>query len=80
VTATLALALAAAIAWAVLLLGRGMFWLARDDDRDAARLPAPNTWPSVVCVIPARIAAAADATDATEGRGGRLQRHGGARW
>ena len=53
-TATLALALAAAIAWLVLLLGRGMFWLARDDDRDAARLPAPTTWPSVVCVIPAR--------------------------
>ena len=53
-TATLALALAAAIAWALLLLGRGMFWLARDDDRDAARLPAPAKWPSVVCVIPAR--------------------------
>ena len=40
-TAMLALAWAAAIAWLVLLLGRGMFWLARDDDRDAARLPAP---------------------------------------
>ncbi len=50
----LALALAAALAWAVLLFGRGMFWLARDDDRDAATLPAPATWPSVVCIIPAR--------------------------
>ncbi len=53
-SAALALGLAAACAWLVLLLGRGMFWLARDDDRDAARLPAPATWPSVVCVIPAR--------------------------
>ena len=53
-SAALALALAAALAWAVLLFGRGMFWLARDDDRAAAALPAPAAWPSVVCVIPAR--------------------------
>jgi hopene-associated glycosyltransferase HpnB len=53
-SAQLALALAAALAWAVLLFGRGFFWLARDDDRDAERLPAPPAWPSVACVIPAR--------------------------
>jgi hopene-associated glycosyltransferase HpnB len=48
------LGLAACLAWAVLLFGRGFFWLARDDDRDAAALPAPKRWPSVVCVVPAR--------------------------
>lgn len=48
------LALAALIAWAVLLLGRGMFWRARDDDRDAAALPAPTRWPHVQIIIPAR--------------------------
>ncbi|WP_043342264.1 glycosyltransferase [Belnapia moabensis] len=48
------LALASCLAWAVLLLGRGFFWLARDDDRDAATLPAPPRWPSVTAVIPAR--------------------------
>jgi len=51
------LALAACFAWAVLLLGRGFFWLARDDDRDADRLPAP-AWPSVTAVVPARDEAA----------------------
>ena len=45
------LGLAACLAWAVLLLGRGFFWLARDDDRDAAALPEPSTWPSVVAVV-----------------------------
>jgi hypothetical protein len=50
----LAIALAAAMAWAVLLLGRGWFWLARDDDRDAAALPDPPRWPSVAAVVPAR--------------------------
>jgi hopene-associated glycosyltransferase HpnB len=54
VSATLGLALASAGAWLVLLFGRGMFWLARDDDRDAPKLAAPTAWPSVVCVIPAR--------------------------
>lgn len=48
------LALAACLAWAVLLLGRGMFWRARDDDRDAARLPEPARWPDVQIIIPAR--------------------------
>ena len=52
------LGLAACLAWAVLLLGRGFFWLARDDDRDAAALPEPSTWPGVVAVVPARDEAA----------------------
>ncbi|MFC7691783.1 glycosyltransferase [Paeniroseomonas aquatica] len=52
------LALAACLAWAVLLLGRGFFWLARDDDRAAAALPEPAAWPSVVAVVPARDEAA----------------------
>ncbi|HEY4123788.1 MAG TPA: glycosyltransferase [Rhizomicrobium sp.] len=39
--------------WLFLLLGRGMFWLARErDDRDE---PAePQSWPSVIAVVPAR--------------------------
>ncbi len=48
------LAIAACAAWAVLLFGRGWFWLARDDDRDAPSLPAPAAWPSVTAVVPAR--------------------------
>ena len=58
VPATTILALAACLAWAVLLLGRGFFWLARDDDRDAAALPEPAAWPSVAAVVPARDEAA----------------------
>ncbi|WP_135469486.1 glycosyltransferase [Crenalkalicoccus roseus] len=54
----LGIALAAALAWAVLLLGRGRFWLARDDDRGAARLPDPPAWPSVAALVPARDEAA----------------------
>ena len=42
----------------MLLLGRGFFWLARDDDRDAAMLPEPAAWPGVVAVVPARDEAA----------------------
>ena len=39
--------------WVYLLLGRGMFWLARE--RDDRREPAePAAWPSVVAVVPAR--------------------------
>jgi hopene-associated glycosyltransferase HpnB len=39
--------------WAYLLLGRGLFWLARE--RDDRREPAPPTqWPTVVAVTPAR--------------------------
>ncbi|MCO6415327.1 glycosyltransferase [Siccirubricoccus sp. KC 17139] len=52
------LAAAAALAWAVLLLGRGFFWLARDDDADAVALPEPAAWPAVVAVVPARDEAA----------------------
>jgi hopene-associated glycosyltransferase HpnB len=52
------LGLAACLAWAVLLLGRGFFWLARDDDRGAEALPEPAAWPSVVAVVPARDEAA----------------------
>jgi hopene-associated glycosyltransferase HpnB len=48
------LGLAACLAWAVLLFGRGWFWLARDDDRDAAGLAEPATWPSVAAIVPAR--------------------------
>ncbi len=52
------LAAAACLAWAVLVFGRGMFWRARDDDRDAARLPEPRHWPphwpEVQIIIPAR--------------------------
>jgi cellulose synthase/poly-beta-1,6-N-acetylglucosamine synthase-like glycosyltransferase len=50
----ISLALAAAIAWAVLLGARGMFWLARDDDRDAPTLPEPAAWPAVAVIVPAR--------------------------
>ncbi len=40
------------LAWLYLLFGRGMFWMTRErDDRDA---PLPETWPSVVAVVPAR--------------------------
>lgn len=39
--------------WLVLLLGRDMFWLARErDTRDMP--PEPHTWPDVVAVVPAR--------------------------
>ncbi len=51
---TAALALAALAAWAVLLFGRGFFWLARDDDRDAPALPDPAGWPAVAILVPAR--------------------------
>lgn len=51
---SVALALAASFAWAVLLLGRGFFWLARDDDRDAPALPDPAKWPAVAVLVPAR--------------------------
>jgi hopene-associated glycosyltransferase HpnB len=38
--------------WLYLLFGRGFFWLTRErDDKDA---PAPQGWPSVVAVVPAR--------------------------
>ncbi|WP_421992389.1 glycosyltransferase [Roseococcus sp.] len=46
--------LAACLAWAVLLFGRGFFWLARDDDSDAEGLPEPAIWPAVCAIVPAR--------------------------
>ncbi|TCH98399.1 glycosyltransferase [Roseococcus sp. SYP-B2431] len=46
--------LAACLAWAVLLFGRGFFWLARDDDSDAERLAEPARWPAVCAIVPAR--------------------------
>ena len=51
-----AVAILTAIIWLVLLLGRGFYWLSgvRDDER----LPAPERWPSVVAVVPARNEAA----------------------
>ena len=39
--------------WAYLLFGRGWFWLCRERDDSAAAKP-PDTWPSVVAIIPAR--------------------------
>lgn len=53
-TAAVLLALAALGAWAVLLLGRGFFWLARDDDRDAPGRPERDQWPAVAVLVPAR--------------------------
>ena len=38
--------------WIYLLVARGGFWLARE--RTEANLPAPQTWPSVTAVVPAR--------------------------
>lgn len=48
------LGLASCLAWAVLLFGRGFFWRARDDDRDAAGLPEPAEWPAICAIVPAR--------------------------
>ena len=39
--------------WLILLLGRGMFWLARERDTRAMP-PEPQVWPDVVAVVPAR--------------------------
>ncbi len=55
---SLALGIAAILAWAVLLFGRGFFWLARDDDRGAAALPEPTCWPAIAAMVPARDEAA----------------------
>jgi hopene-associated glycosyltransferase HpnB len=46
------LAAICAALWAYLLAGRGHFWLGSVND--ALRPPAPQTWPSVVVIIPAR--------------------------
>ena len=50
----LAIALAALVAWLVLLFGRGGFWRARDDDSGAFALPDPAAWPAVTAIVPAR--------------------------
>lgn len=55
---TLAVALAAVVAWLVLLFGRGGFWRARDDDSGAPALPDPAAWPPVTAIVPARDEAA----------------------
>ena len=48
-----ALCALALLIWLVLLLGRDMFWLARE--RDTRAMPVePKTWPEVVAVVPAR--------------------------
>jgi len=41
------------VAWLYLVLGRSLFWLFRDRDGDE-RLSAPEAWPRVVAVVPAR--------------------------
>jgi len=49
----LALGALALATWLYLVAARGGFWLARErDDREA--IPQPNSWPSVVAVVPAR--------------------------
>ncbi len=47
---------AALLAWLVMIFGRGMFWLGRENDDVAA--PAPAAWPAVTILIPARDEAA----------------------
>jgi len=39
--------------WLYLLLGRGMFWRARERD-DVQEIPEPGHWPSVTAIVPAR--------------------------
>ncbi|WP_149182847.1 glycosyltransferase [Streptomyces sp. TRM49041] len=46
------IALASCAAWAWLLLGQGLFW--RTDQRLPRGSVAPDVWPSVVVVVPAR--------------------------
>jgi hypothetical protein len=48
---SLVLTAAAFLAWAYLALARGMFW--RASERLTAA-PAPESWPQVVAIIPAR--------------------------
>jgi hopene-associated glycosyltransferase HpnB len=40
--------------WMYLLLGRGMFWRARDNDSLGAGTNEPASWPSVTAIVPAR--------------------------
>jgi hopene-associated glycosyltransferase HpnB len=56
-TLALAMAVLALMLWTSLILGRGGFWLGRQhDSRDALRAAdvAPESWPSIVAVVPAR--------------------------
>jgi hopene-associated glycosyltransferase HpnB len=48
------LAAAALAAWIYLLLGRGLFWLARERDDLGAPAAPPAYWPSVTAIVPAR--------------------------
>jgi hopene-associated glycosyltransferase HpnB len=41
------------VIWLVLLMGRDMFWLTREQDTRAMP-PEPQAWPDVVAVVPAR--------------------------
>ncbi|MFT8243459.1 glycosyltransferase [Roseomonas sp. BN140053] len=50
----LLLALAAVLAWAVLLGLRGRWWRTDVNDEDAAELPDPADWPAVAAIVPAR--------------------------
>ena len=51
-----AVALVPVLIWACLLFGRGWFWLCRERDDSAApgQQSAPDGWPDVVAIIPAR--------------------------
>ncbi len=51
---TFALGAAAVIAWIYLLLGRGLFWLARERDDRGEPMASPSSWPSVAILVPAR--------------------------
>src|SRR3954453_1725020 len=51
-TIGLAIALAALAIWLYLLFGRGGFW--RATERDNWRAAAPEQWPAVTAVVPAR--------------------------
>ncbi|PPD15565.1 MAG: glycosyl transferase family 2 [Methylobacterium sp.] len=51
----LALALASALVWGVLLFARGGFWTCRDHDRAwSGTLTEGQAWPSVTVIVPAR--------------------------
>jgi hopene-associated glycosyltransferase HpnB len=53
-TAGVLLAAIALAAWAYLLFGRGMFWLARERGDQASPGAPPTHWPSVAAIVPAR--------------------------
>jgi cellulose synthase/poly-beta-1,6-N-acetylglucosamine synthase-like glycosyltransferase len=51
---SLAAAILSAAIWLYLLFARGNFWLLRPFDDDLATHTAPNTWPRVTAIVPAR--------------------------